>query len=196
MLPFILQAVSSLGHKVFTDGDYNLNIIGVRNKDPQPDAFDDMICCVFKEEGQWVTYSWPVTTDPGNYYLNNPTNVDGTAILVPGQYRGVYKIDMHRGEYPALCQREGVVNVWRDRNKDSILDYGKNETEGYFGINIHRATSRGASENVGRWSAGCQVFQSASDFALFMELCECQRSLGFETFTYTLIVPNKFLMVA
>lgn len=197
MIPFILQAVSSVGHRVFTSGDYNLNIIGVRNDRSEVNKFDDLICLVYKENGNWITRSYPATTDPGLFHLREPSNVDGTAILVPGQYNGVYRIDKHRGKYDALCQREGQVRVWRDLNRDSILDYGGESVQGYFGINIHRATSHGASSDVNKWSAGCQVFQNSSDFDEFMSICRLQTEThGWYTFTYTLIVPNKFLMVA
>ena len=197
MLPFLLQAVESVGHAVFTEGQFNLNIIGIRSRRPVPDSFDDLICVVYKDEyDNWVTKSFPATTDPGLYYMNNPMNVTGTAIMMPGQYRGSYKIGMHY-TYEALVQHGGTVRIWRDSNKDDVLDYGvEDQAEGYFGINIHRAHENASSETVGRWSAGCQVFQKAEDFSEFMNLCYKASEIWGNGFTYTLIVPNKFLMEA
>ena len=189
MLPFLLQAVKSLGHAVFTRGDYNLNIIGIRNPAPVHNSFDDLICVVYKVDGQWITKSWPATTDPGTYYLENPMNVSGTAIMVPGQYRGSHKLGMHRGQYEALVQTGGKVKVWRDNNRDEILNYEDDEVDGFFGINIHRASSRGASPEVNKWSAGCQVFQDPVHYEEFIDLCILQDG---NSFTYTLIVPSKF----
>ena len=35
--------------------------------------------------GLWTRQIYQITTDPGRYYMLNPTNRKGTAILVPGQ---------------------------------------------------------------------------------------------------------------
>ncbi len=186
MKPFLLDYVESIGHAVFTKGQYNLNIIGIRSKDHKPNRFDDRICVVFKDEQGWVTRTWECTTEPGKYWLENPTNVSGTAILVPGQYRGVYKIDKHQGKYDALCQRNGPVKVYRDDNRDDIIDSEVGtEEQGYFGINIHKAGSD--STQVGRWSAGCQVFSQSADFDEFMSICYAAKSKWGDSFTYTLI---------
>ena len=59
-----------------------------------------------------------------------------------------------------------------------------------FGINIHRASLKndGVTPEVGVWSAGCQVWQDVRDFQRMLELCYIQKeTLGYETFTYTLI---------
>ncbi len=63
------------------------------------------------------------------------------ANLKPGVWP-VYKIDLHRGQYLALCQRAGNVTVIRDQ---------KGPDTGMFGINIHKG---------GVWktsSLGCQT---------------------------------------
>ena len=187
MKPYLLDHVESLGHAVFTSGKYNLNIIGIRNKNGKVNKFDDRICVVYKNYKGWVTRTWKCTTDPGRYWLNKPINIRGTAILVPGQYRGVYKIDKHAGRYDALCQRNGKVKTFRDSNKDSIIDMDYDSvTEGRYGINIHKAGS--SSTQVDRWSAGCTVFANSSDFDNFLSICKKQISVrGWRTFTYTLI---------
>ena len=128
-----------------------------------------------------------MTTDPGIYWLRRGEE-RGTAILChPQQMRGVYSLDLHSGKYEALCQRNGKVRVWRDRNGDDHADLGGNVDEGYFGINIHRSSLQGSS-NVGPYSAGCTVFQSPNDFKEFIFLCKEQvRANSWEKFTYTLI---------
>jgi hypothetical protein len=187
MKPFLLDYVESLGHVVFTKGEYNLNIIGIRSKEHKPNSFDDRICVVFRDEQGWITRTWPCTTEPGRYWLENPMNVDGTAILVPGQYRSVYKISKHRGQYDALCQRGGTVKCYRDDNKDDIIDSEPESiTEGYYGINIHKAGTD--STQVGKWSAGCQVFSNAKDFEEFMSICYAAKQKWGDGFSYTLIV--------
>ena len=193
MIPPILQKIKSLGYAVFTNGDYNLNLFGVRSTNRNSNSFDDLLGCAYKLDGQWKIEYWEATTDPGLYWLNNPTRVSGTAILVPGQYRGVYKIDLHAGKYKALCQRNGKVRVYRDRNKDSVLDMdGNTITSGFFGINIHRSSLRGESESVERWSAGCQVHKTLVGFNRMMELARKQVSTDMgSTFTYTLLTEEQ-----
>ena len=58
----------------------------------------------------WETLLCDATTDPGLYYLEHPMNVDGTAILIPGQYIGSHKTGLHKGDH-ALIQC-GKLRVW------------------------------------------------------------------------------------
>ena len=191
MRPVLLDYVASLGHAVFEKGEYNVNIIGIRSKEHKPNSFDDRMCVVFKDPMGWITHTWACTTEPGEYWLENPGNVNGTAILVPGQYRGVYKIDEHRGQYDALCQRKGTVRTYRDNNKDDIVDLSSDSiTEGFYGINIHKAGR--SSTQVNKWSAGCQVFANEEDFSEFMSICYAARSKWGDSFTYTLIDAPEF----
>lgn len=186
MRPHILDHVESLGHAVFEKGLYNLNIIGVRTPDDNANKFNDHMYVVYKDEHGWVTRTWHCTTDPGVYWREHPMNVKGTAILVPGQYRGSHKIGLHRGKYKALVQTGGRVCVYRDNNKDDILDMDPaTEQDGYFGINLHKAGSH--STEVDKWSAGCQVWANADDFAAFMAIVEKSAETYGPQFTYTLI---------
>ena len=186
--PEILDRVQKEGFKVFSEGDFNLNIIGERNPDGEADLFDDWLHIVYKHRGIWVWKVYACTVDAGAYYLKNYSRPSGTAILVhPQQMNGIYKIDLHGGKYEALCQRNGTVKVWRDNNKDLIHDMGGKEHSGNFGINIHRASING-SEYVGRYSAGCTVIKYPEDFDEFMSICKLQVSHnGWDKFTYTLI---------
>ena len=47
MRPILLDHVDALGHAVFEEGEYNLNIIGIRSKDHKANSFDDRMCVVF-----------------------------------------------------------------------------------------------------------------------------------------------------
>ena len=187
-IPSILQRVQGLGHTIFTTGQYNLNIIGVRTLDMTPNVFNDWLYVVYKDESdQWVELRYQITTDPGLYYLNNPMSLRGTAILKAGQYRGSHKLGQHRGQYDALVQRKPVT-VYRDTNKDDVYDMTpESESSGYFGINIHRSDSKRESTQVDRWSAGCQVFANPNEFAMFIDLCKRAAQDWGPSFTYTLI---------
>ena len=185
-LPPILQAVQSKGYKVFTDGDYNLNITGIRSPERVANAFDDRLCVTYKLNDMWNTETFEITTDPGSPYLLKPINNYGCAILAPGQWRGCYSIGKHRGQYLALVQ-SGKVKVFRDNDRDNILDMDPETIqEGYFGINIHKRS--GESDTVNGASAGCQVFRYEHEFNRMMYLAQKQVSeRGWRTFTYTLL---------
>ena len=181
------------GYRFFESGIYNLNIIGVRRSTVEINKFDDYLLLIYKTSpSNWVIKTYPITTDPGMYWLLNPTNPKGTAILIPGQYRSTWKIAKHQGKYEALCQRK-PVKVWRDDNRDRVLDfYSSPEDEGYFGINIHRSNPYTESSQVDKWSAGCQVFKKAANFKEFMNYCNKSASMYGDGFTYTLLEELDF----
>ena len=183
------EALKRKGYAFFSRGDFNLNIVGVRNNSGRADIFDDFINVIYKNDGEWVVDSYVVTTEPGTSILRRPINSKGTAILVPDQYRSTYKVDIHGGKrkYTALCQRGAKVRVWRDGNKDGVPDYVGPEDEGWYGINIHRQWGSDEREYTGGVSAGCQVFQNSKDFYEFMDTCNMAADKWGNSFTYTLI---------
>ena len=186
-LPAILQRSEAAGHVVFKRGAWNVNLIGVRSASREANRFDDWMHVVFKDDsGTWVDLSFECTTDPGTYHLENPGRREGTAILKAGQYRSVWKIDLHQGKYEALCQRNGEVSVFRDSSRDSILHMSNDSVyDGWFGINIHKAGSN--STIVNKWSAGCQVIANASEWEIFMAIIRKSAELHGDTFSYTLL---------
>ena len=187
-IQYLQSIIEAKGYAFFTEGDYNVNIIGIRNPNQIANSFDDSLICAYKVFGEWIIKEWQITTDAGRYWLKNPMNSKGTAILVPNQYRSIYKLDLHLGKYEALCQRNGKVEVWRDDNKDQILDFNDSTKEwGYFGINIHRSNPNNESKVVEKWSAGCQVFKKINDFFEFMDICNKAKNIWGNSFTYTLI---------
>jgi len=185
----IRQVFQTKNYAFFEKGDYNLNIIGVRNQSGRADHFDDYLCAIYKVDDEWVVDTWAATTEPGTSILQKPIVSGGTAILIPDQYRGAYKIDTHGGKrrYTALCQRLGKVKIWRDDNRDRVPDYEGPIHEGMYGINIHRQWGSDDREYTGGVSAGCQVFRSGKDFYQFMELCHISADTYSNRFTYTLI---------
>lgn len=178
------------GYSWFETGDYNLNIIGIRNlstKNQITNKFDDILVLHYMISNIEQYHEFPITTEPGKYYSQNLLNQSGVAILVPGQYKGTWQIGLHQGKYEALVQRK-PVKVYRDKDKDSIYDLNTETINtGLFGINIHRSNPNGTSQVVGKWSAGCQVFQSSQDFNIFMNICKKAQKIWGNSFTYTLI---------
>ena len=47
MLPPILARKKAMGYPVF-DGQYDLNIVGVRKRNGAPNKFDDMLTCTYR----------------------------------------------------------------------------------------------------------------------------------------------------
>ena len=183
----IQTVLQKKGYRIFLR-PFELNIVGVRSDSTKPNAFDDTIYVFFNNsEGKLVEHKFQATTDPGTYWLKNPMNPQGTAILKEGQYLNTYGLGLHRGKYMALVQKRHVT-VLREYDRNAVLDFlnGTPDT-GLFGINIHRASESGTTKVVEHYSAGCQVFANATDYLLFMTLCERHKQLYGNQFTYTLI---------
>lgn len=178
------------GYAYFTKGVYNLNIIGIRSNQNNKvtNVYDDCLVVIYNTNNGMKRHIFTITTEPGLRFMKNPSNVKGTAILVPGQYRGTYKIDKHRGKYDALCQRNKVVKVYRDNNKDAVYDFLPNKIDtGMFGINIHRSNEFWTRATIDQYSAGCQVFNDPKEFNSFMSIVKKAAAIWGNSFTYTLI---------
>jgi hypothetical protein len=188
----IEETMKQKDYKYFTTGDYNLNVIGIRNSSTGfkvTNRFDDKMTLSYKENGIWKFHMFDCTTDPGTHWVENIMRKEGVAVLKPGQYRHSHKIRKHQGRYEALGQ-QNPMTVYRDNNRDNNYDLDDNNTQtGLFGINIHRATKYAGkkSSQVDKWSAGCQVIASNDDWKLFMKTCRKARDTWNNNFTYTLL---------
>lgn len=195
----IEKAVKAKGYVWFEDAankTYDVNIIGVRNNAPSAadkvtNVFDDHLTISYKDETKNPQFfCWMATCDPGKKGVMEFHNNKGVARLVPGQYRGVWKIDKHRGKYDALCQRNGNVTVWRDASRDLLFEEKVTDT-GMFGINIHKAGQD--STWVENWSEGCQVFKRVKDFDAFMSICRKAAKIHGNKFSYTLLESTDII---
>jgi hypothetical protein len=187
MLSKIKALLKFKGYKLFTRL-YELNIVGLRSKSVIPNRFDDELHVFYKSSSiKWEYHIFKITTDPGTFWLKNPMQPQGTAILAEGQNINSHALGLHRGQYKALVQVK-PISIMRDYDRDATLDFynGKKET-GKYGINLHRANKVGITKTVDKNSAGCQVFENASDFEVFIRLCEQHKARLGNLFTYTLI---------
>jgi len=187
---YFRQLFKKLDYKFFEVGSYNLNLIAVRQS-KSDNTFDDFMYVIFKNEKlQWVVYQFTITTEAGEYYLKNPMNSQGTAIVVPGQYSKAYKLGLHK-KYPALVQA-APIKVYRDSNRDTIHDLEPSTIQkGVFAINIHHASDKGTSTKIDKWSAGCMVFANILEWKLFYAtLLESQKLYG-DFFTFTLLDESQ-----
>ena len=199
----VKRALERKGYKFFESGDYNVNIVGIRNsltRNKVTNAFDDTMTVSYKKDGVWQYHEFDCTTDPGTHYMDSPiVESKGTAILKPGQYKSSHKIRKHQGRYEALGQ-QNPVTVYRDNNRDDVYNLNQENTDtGLFGINIHRATKYAGkkSTQVDKWSAGCQVIASNDDWTKFMKIMRKARDTWSNNFSYTLIesedIPTTWL---
>jgi len=185
-IDFLKKSVKNKGYKWFESGEYNLNIIGIRTKDTNANRFNDWMCVAYSDGHNDILHVFPITTDPGLFYRLEPCNVNGTAILAAGQHRSMWKFGRHKGKYEALVQNTEVT-VFRDNDRDAELDTDGDTETGYFGINCHHSRRDGRSNQVDKWSAGCQVFASYYDFLFFIALCHRAADNWGSAFTYTLL---------
>jgi hypothetical protein len=188
----ILQAMAGKSYVVFADSQgHDLNIVGIRTNDNSSNRFNDWLTVFYRTLDTWVFFAFPATTDPGIFYRLHPINVNGTAIIKPGQYRGAYKVGLHKG-YRAL-QQKGPITVWRDADKDAELDTDGSEDTGIHAVNIHRANPNRASQQIDKWSAGCQVIADPDHFDFLITLCGRAKVKYGNSFTYTLLEEQDLL---
>lgn len=152
----------------------NLNIWGIRSNDERTEYFNDVIIIFYNDANDnWTLNIYEATTDPSKLYLTNPMNKKGCAILLTGFHKGLWKLGYHKGKYEALVQAT-PCEVYRDNDKDDYISYHddmKIET-GMFGINFHRASLSQKSDEIGLYSAGCQVIKNSNEFTDIMKLCK------------------------
>lgn len=137
-------------------------LVGVRSLEDETNKYDDKFY-LFRDS-EFITMTTG-TTNPGAPILQGgfvKYNKAGAAVLKSDEvYYDVWAYGLHQGKMPALRQ-VGNFLVFRDGDMD-----GKSEELGTpikgsgYGINFHAATYdtdfKGIQENIGNWSAGCQV---------------------------------------
>ena len=191
----IKRRLDELGFLLFEDDSkpFNINLIGIRSEDATPNVFNDRFIAMWKYDGFWTEMNLKCTTEAGLYYLNNPLNNKGTAILKGDQQnRGMWANGKHQGRYDALVQVKPAT-VIRDFDRDSEFDYdsGREET-GIFGINGHRSNESVESLFVNKWSAGCQVMANPDEFKMLIKATLYGAQHWGNSFTYTLLNEQGF----
>ena len=118
----VVKTLEKLNYSVFRDSskEYNLNIVGIRSVDMTANIFNDLEVVFWPKKGGWEGYFMKITTDPGIYWLSNPMNVNGTAILKEGQWKGLWQLGLHQNKYEALVQK-APCTVIRDTDRNKVL---------------------------------------------------------------------------
>jgi hypothetical protein len=141
----------------------NYWILGERAGTNRPNKFDDDIHLM---QGEKLIQTVKGTTHPGVPYLTTKMNASGAPIWDFGWHYQVWKKGIHKHKIKAFTQ-VGAAYVRRDTNKDLMPgNSGKVHSESGMGLNFHPASynPNGSSKEIGEWSAGCVVAQSATDY--------------------------------
>lgn len=199
----ITAAYKRMGYK-YSTVPFILNLFSIRSNDSQSNKFDDLTVGFYHDyERNCHILIYNSTTDPGKYWLQNPSNREGTAILVPDQYFDVYQIGIHgrTGSNPyEAFEQVGKMKYVRDNNRDMTLDFSlmnnpKNIFWAVIKSNIHRASKLILSQLVDKYSAACQVIQSASGFESLLQAGNNQiKKNGKKLFDYTLFTESQFFL--
>jgi hypothetical protein len=174
----------------FTIAEGQLNMIGVRSSNRAVDNWDDFFLLLYIEGGKktiWVDDTF--TTDPGIHYMQTQLlNAAGCGILAEGQHKNIWNIGKHgQAQYEAFVQTGGKVKAYRDRNKDSYMDFDpKSIQEGYFGCNQHHGYD---SVKVGKNSAMCQVHKFKKDLSYVLTLAKKSKATAWD---YTVLNEVDF----
>jgi len=200
-LQTLFNIAKKKGYSIFTSKgmyNYNLNIWGIRSFDKDTEKYNDL-CCIFYEskDGKWSIDYFVITTDPSNILLTKPMNEKGCAILKEGFYKDLWIYGFHKGrrDHKALVQYSPCI-VYRDNDKDIVIDSNLPTERGMFGINMHHGSILSSTNRIGLHSAGCQVHESIDSYKNnFIPLIEnCVRE-GNKVFSYALINESDLPIV-
>lgn len=184
----LIKELSDKNGFPFFTGENNINIFGLRNSEKVVNLFNDIIGIAYQDENlQEQCLFWHGSTKPGLFYLGDKMmNPNGTFILAPGFYPRCWQIGIHHKQYEALVQYGNIFKGWRDKDKDSQLDYTGALTNDVAGLNLHTTSYKTDQEKVGAWSAGCQIIQDDKDFDLLMTYVHKSAALYGNKFSYKL----------
>lgn len=213
----VKNSVLAKGYKFF---DHSVNLIGERTTDTFTNEFTDMlhVCYFDHDTQQQKILTIPFTTKAGTFGKDSVTDpvlttgfnivtkkletLRGTGSIVEGQYEKVWRfIDNYTTwlSYPFMMQ-EGPFNVYRDGNKDLIMDRNVPIHRGVFGINLHRMSAVGQSTGIlsakgsNPWSVACQGAPEA-ELKKLLPILRADSKLFGNMYTYTLLQTKDMINV-
>lgn len=181
------------GYKFYDSGKYNVNNFGIRNADLKTvNQFNDIRGVAYIDGfGVKQCLTWACTTKPGLTYLKDKVgNPNGTFILMPGFFPHCWKVGKHNigkeHEHDALVQSAPkVFKGWRDNDSDGQFDFEGPIYDDALGVNDHTTRAHDIN-NVGGFSAGCQVTQDDKEHMIKMAICMRSAELYGNSFSYAL----------
>jgi hypothetical protein len=182
------RAYSNMGFSLNKDGF--VNICGIRTKGGE---FNDIFMYFKYSEG--IPIFLPAilgTTEPGSYYLGGHLgNPEGTAVLIHDrQYIDCWVGGYHHTQEALVQSQKAKFAVWRDSNKNGIINYGSKEYHDVGGLNNHTTKEGYVRDFVYNWSAGCQVIWNEPSFEhTIIPFC---KGTGQKYFSYALFYDETF----
>jgi hypothetical protein len=172
----------------------SLVTFGIRNNDMTAGIFNDFLGTYHTGSDEIKVHTG--TVDPGSFYMNNPINPKGTAVMKSGHYPQSYILGLHKG-YKALRQDKNIPfyritkTAWEADNKGvpkgqwKIILKDKPIEVAKIGANQHRASAVNTSTDVGQWSAACQVRNNPKEYDEFIKDCEDSKQKYFDYILFT-----------
>jgi hypothetical protein len=207
----IRATMLSKGYSFFEKGDYNLNLIAVRENDVFENTFSDSLYIPHKVNGKWLMPRFNFTTLAGTLGFGgekNPltaaqtgTGVNGVAIVLEGQYPQGLKYISGGLRYPftEFLQQNRFFNYLRDNDKDGLVSrLTAIKQTGNFFTHWHAMSPIGVKSiqvnyTHSAWSQGCMGGDAPTWFGGIMPIVRSAVKLWGTTFTKTLIHANDFI---
>ena len=178
----LLDRVESL--KSFKTIPLGYWIVGVRSEEDAPNKYDDKFYLFNGEEFVKVVTG---TTNPGTPILEGgflKYNKVGAAVVKSDEwYYNVWAYGLHQGKQPALRQVGNFI-VYRDGDKDNKSEeIGAPIVGSGYGINFHSISNdlsvKKIGENIGGWSAGCQVVNNVEQYRMIINMIKNQNRITY-----------------
>jgi len=159
-------------------------IIGIRSNEDAPNKYDDKFYLFNNEQFVKVVTG---TTNPGLPILEGgflKYNRVGAAVVKSNEwYYDVWAYGLHQGKQPALRQIGNFI-VYRDGDRDGKSEeIGAPIVGGGYGINFHSISNdlsvKKIGENIGGWSAGCQVCNNVEQYSMIINMIKNQNRITY-----------------
>jgi hypothetical protein len=172
IIQYILLVYKKLGYIFFDEGDYNLNIIVIRENDFFENTFSDKLYVIYKVSGIWKILELPWTTLAGTLGFGGEqspltaaqtgTGQDGVAIILEGQYRRALKWIRNGWRYPFVKYLKQIkaFRYLRDNNRNYKIDRNLPVQVGIYQTHLHPMSPKGLFSKFvnylfSPWSQGC-----------------------------------------
>ena len=176
---FFAKLIAGLGRPAFPSAERNVASIGIRREGKETqfreNTADDTISLVrIDSDGLPQVYEYAGTTESGLFA--KVINAEGDFKMSPGFY--FFKHGLHKGTNPCLVQAGAVIGERAKKGQayNETDDKTWQITDG--SLHIHAGIMN--KENVGEWSAGCQVVAggwAGAEWTEFYKNCKMATNL-------------------
>jgi hypothetical protein len=176
---FFVKLIETVGKPAFPSAPRDVAAIGIRRegkeKEFRENTADDTISLVrIDSDGLQQVYEYAGTTESGLF--KEVINPEGDFKMSPGFY--FFKHGIHHGKNPCLVQAGAVLGERAKKGK--AYDETDSKTWQITDGSLHIHAGIMNKENVGNWSAGCQVIAggfSGKEWTEFYKNCQMATNL-------------------